>query len=114
MRKRAFLESDVAPPPAAEAEFCAQRLTGCLSGGAKWGVAQGLLGVVVQKLRNGREAQRSVPFSGRRREEKGSVVFLSLFLAPSLLLITKLLTRSESPDGNPTVLGRPLLQEAFP
>lgn len=52
--------------------------------------------------------KRSVPSSGRRREEKGSVVFLSLFLSPSLL-ITKLLTRSESPDGNPPELGSPLL-----
>lgn len=50
--------------------------------------------------------KRSVPSSGRQREEKGSVVFLSLFLSPSLL-ITTLLTRSESPDGNPPVLPPP-------
>lgn len=33
VRKQGPRESDVAPPPAAEAEFCAQGLTG----GAKWG-----------------------------------------------------------------------------
>ncbi|CAM9261363.1 unnamed protein product [Rangifer tarandus platyrhynchus] len=37
VRNRAPRESDVAPPPGAEAKFCAQRLTG----GAKWGVVRG-------------------------------------------------------------------------
>ena len=62
VRNPTLLESDVAPPPAAEAELCAQRLTGPLPGGAKWGVAQGVLGNVVQKLRNGHKNRRKASF----------------------------------------------------
>ena len=62
VRNPTLLESDVAPPPAAEAELCAQRLTGPLPGGAKWAVAQGVLGNVVQKLRNGHKNRRKASF----------------------------------------------------
>lgn len=51
---------------------------------------------------------RSVPSRGRRREEKGSVVFLSSFLR-----LTGLLTDSDSPDGNPRWLSRPLLLQGL-
>lgn len=49
----------------------------------------------------------SVPSRGRRRQEKGSVVFPSSFLP-----LTGLLTGSDSPDGNPPRLSRPLLLQA--
>lgn len=50
----------------------------------------------VSSFRRAERHTRSVPSSGRRREEKGSVVFLSSFLR-----LTGLLTGSDSPDGNP-------------
>lgn len=59
VRNRAPRESDVAPPPAAEAKFCAQRLTG----GAKWGVVRGILGNVVPQLRYGPQELREGEFS---------------------------------------------------
>lgn len=52
-----------------------------------------------------REAHALRPFPRPRREEKGSVVFLCSFLP----LTGWLHTGSDSPDGNPTRLSRPLL-----
>lgn len=57
-----------------------------------------------------REAHALRPFPRPRREEKGSVVFLSSFP----LLTGWLHTGSDSPDGNPTRLSRPLLQRPRP
>lgn len=44
VRNPTLRELDVAPPPAAEAELYARRLTGHLSGGAKWEPGAGRLG----------------------------------------------------------------------
>lgn len=56
-----------------------------------------------------REAHALRPFPRPRREEKGSVVFLSSFLP----LTGWLHTGSDSPDGNPTRLSRPLLLQGL-
>lgn len=61
-----------------------------------------------------REAQVLRPFQ-RQAKARERVCCFSLLVSFPHLLITKLLTRSESPNGNPPVLGRLLLlQEACP